>query len=899
MYSNKLQLPIVSIQLNSNKLLWLLTFVVLTLCIQFSTAQQKAPTKGHWRQVAPGMSGSNRAIYTDKVDPKKLWVAPDMGNDYITLDGGKHWETNIPFNGVWSKRNALSDVCVMSDHKDNNVVISLKKSDIHLSTDGGYNFTKISKFKSGKGPKSFLYTAQPHPTKKGTWYMGVGLDTKDIRTGVNPNPLKGIKKSEAKVWKITNITEKSRTIKPIPNKGMDTESAVFDIICHPNTSKYPDMLFAATSSGFYRKANTKSNWEKLHKGPTKADYQWDGKTLTIYVLEQATYQLNGDSLISKGGVYKTITPETVSINSGWEDTSKDLFIDLTKTKVQKQIFGWMIKKWFGLDRKAKVTTKVPASFLQYYTDILCDPTNPNKVYMSVWGGFENKPVRGAVWATKDGGKTWFAALRPGIGFEEDAYWKEKQPNHTGRNVDLQIHQKKFPDHLKYGRRAVRTMAITTDGTLYASTVKGYHTVKYNSKNDKWTSVDNTYKDGWYYGHGNADTGAFNVIPDIHHPGEMFLLQYELSAWKSSNNTHPDYPGIVGAKIIPALKDKGKRWAPGQPYYTPTTVACHPTDPTIFYAMSSRTGKFMKITENGTKLENISEPINVEETLIVPKMQVVYWSDLTIASDGKTMYAVAEIIDNDNRPMGQVRIFNPKSRKGLYKSLDEGKTWKCVNNNLPETGSGSKKGIVYGSGSAAIKSFVMDPKREKTLYAAVRKYRAPQGESGFVDGGLYITKDGAEEWSNVQIPSGIKSVWDVVLQNKDGKPTKIYITGGGNGAIAKEGDGGVWVADYKANGKYKASSWKKIFNKHPFVSHIATSPFNENLIMVVTRETWSNNKKDAGTFYSTNGGKNWIKFNQGRGGMMIGGVTFDSGTPNRVWVACESSGIYTALLPLKK
>ncbi|WP_010134248.1 WD40/YVTN/BNR-like repeat-containing protein [Ochrovirga pacifica] len=867
------------------------------IACQVLCAQNQNSVEGHWRQVAPGMAGSNRAIYADSKNPNKLWVAPDMGNDYITLDAGKHWETIVPSDGVWSQRNTLSDVCVVSDPKDNQIVLSLKGKFINLSTDGGHHFHKIASYKKGTGPKSSLYTAYPHPTEKDTWYLGCGLDNKEVRTGVTPNPLKEIHQNESKVWKVTHISSNKRNIEPVDGTGMEAATAVFDLFAHPDVKKYPNMLFAATSTGFYRKDNAATNWVKLINGATKADYNWDknSKTLTVYVLQQATYELQDDNLVSKGGVFKTTKPATITANNAWENTSESLYIDLTQTKVQRQLFDWMLKKWFGITHKT--STQYPTSFFQNYTDILCDPTDANKVYMSIWGGSENKPVRGPLWATSNGGKQWFAAFRAGVGFDKDTYWKSKQPEHTGRNVDLQIHKKKFPDHWRYGRRAVRSMAITADGTLYASSVKGYYTAIYNVEKDQWTSADNTYKNGYYYGHGNADTGAFNVVPDKHHPGEMFLLQYELSAWKSSNNTHPEYPGIVGVKPIPALIDKGKKWAPGQPFNTPTTVANHPTDPSVFYVMSSRTGEVMKISENGQKKEIMGEPIEVPDIIVVPKMKVVYWSDLTIANDGKTMYAVSEIIDTDNRPMGQVRIFNPKSRKGLYKSLDEGKTWTCVNNNLPSTAGGRKNNLVYGTNSAAIKSFVMDPAKENVLYAAVRKYRAPQGKSGWVQGGLFRTENGAQQWSEIKIPNGIQSVWDVWLQHKNGKPSKIYITAGGDGSVADVGIGGVWVADYKANGKYKTSSWKQIFDQHPFVSHIATSPFDENLMMIVTRETSSNHKKDAGTFYSTDGGKHWTKFNQGRGGMMIGGVAFDSGTPNRVWVACESSGIYTALLPL--
>ncbi|GJM62506.1 hypothetical protein [Persicobacter diffluens] len=225
-----------------------------------------------------------------------------MGNDYVSVDAGKHWESCIPINEVWTKRIPLSDECVVSDHKDNNIVLSLNKKQLVLSTDGGKNFKKITHFAKGKAPSSLWYSATPHPVKKGTWFLGNGLDNKYVRTGTNPNPLDGIDLQAPKVWKVTNITSNKRTIEAIDNKGMEDATAVFKVFCHPNTNQYPEMLFAATSTGFYRKRNARKAWEKLLAGSIKADYRWDGKKLNVYALQQTTYSLKGHLLLSKGGV---------------------------------------------------------------------------------------------------------------------------------------------------------------------------------------------------------------------------------------------------------------------------------------------------------------------------------------------------------------------------------------------------------------------------------------------------------------------------------------------------------------------------------------------------------------------------------------------------------------------
>ncbi|WP_109832024.1 Ig-like domain-containing protein [Reichenbachiella versicolor] len=854
---------------------------------------------GRWRQVAPGMAGSNRGIYADKVDPNKVWVSPDMGNDYLSTDGGKHWESIVPFDGVWTRRKGLSDDCVVSDAKDNKIVLSLRGKDIDISTNGGNTFTPISSYASGSEPNSVWYAATAHPSEAGTWYVANGLENQYLRTGVNKNPLNSIDTSKPKVWKISDITSGARTIVAIPNDGMDNQTAVFDIIAHPDATKYPDMLFAATSTGLYRKENGK-DWVQILDGCTKADYNWNGTTLTIYALKQIEYRVEGKEVISEGGVFKTTTPETASKASGWNDESDGLWMDFTKVTIKKHGFKNWVKIWFGYTKGEEEELNIPTRHLQEYTDIVCDPTDANKAYLSIWGGSIFRAMTSPVWATKDGGQTWFAAMRMGNGYEKDAYWATKQPGKNNQNTELGVADNKFPDFVMYDDRGVRSIAIGADGAVYVAAKKGYLTLKYDPKKDYWTDIDNTYHEGLFYGHGNADTGAFAVIPDIHHPNEMFLLQYEASLYKSTPHVHEDFPGIVGAKRVPALIDIGQTWAPGQPFYSPVTASNHPTDPDIFYTMSSRTGDIMKIFDNGTQMEILGEPIEVPNTINVPNMKCIYWSDLRVVGDGSVMYAIAEIIDTDNRPMGQVRIFNPEPQKGIYKSTNGGKTWKCLNSGLPKTAGGrNSSNQTVGTNSASVKTLIVDPSDDDILYAAVKRYRSPAGTSGWVNGGLYFSTNGSVSWSKATIPSGIKSLWDVQMHVVDGKAQQIYIAGGGEGSTADWGEGGVWVADYKANGSYTSTDWKKIFH-HPFTSHIRTCPTDKNMMLVVTRETSSNGRKDAGTFYalsggSTNDNSGWVKFNTGRGSMMVGDISFDSGNPNRVWAACESSGIYTALI----
>lgn len=854
-----------------------------------------------WKQTAPGMAGSNRRLHADSVDAQKLWATPDMGNDYLTLDGGKRWESVVPHDGPWSGRQELSDVCVVSDPKNPSVVLSLTDKGwwskpqhrIELSTDGGRHFYPIEAYAEGSQPDSAWYTAVAHPVEDGTWYVANGLNNNEYRTGANPNPLNEIDTAQPKVWKITDITESSRSIAAIPNDGMDSDTAVFDLFCHPDSARYPDMLFAATSTGVYRRSGESSPWVRILEGSCKMDDSWDGTTYRLYVLQQATYSISGNTIESNGGVFEIVTPEAATLNSGWVNKTEGLMVDLTQLNVPVNRFRSFVKLWFGYSRGEEGNFQKPRSYFPNFDDILCDPTNPDRLYLANGSRLNFVSiVTGAVWATLDGGDTWYAAARAGSGFQKDSFWEERQPSRTNQNMEYQVHENKYPDYWAYDIRGCRTMAISADGTLYAGVHKAYYTIKYDADADWWTSVDNTQVGHEYFGHGNGDLGAYAVIPDIHRPGEMFLLQQEASLWKTTDSTHPDFPGVVAAYEVPGLVDHGPTWTPGVPYIVPTALAQHPSDPDVFYFLSPRRGNFSKSSDNGLSFNVVGEPIYVpDETAL---RDTIYWRNLRIGEAAAAIYAVAEVVDSDNFPMGQTRIFNHRAKKGVYKSVDEGKTWEAVNSGLPVTAAGRDGGEVVGQASSCVKGLVMDPQDSDVLYAAAKRYFALGG--GFADGGLYRTGNGASAWEAEGIPSGIKSLWDVWLHVENGFTKSIYIAGGGDGSVSDWGEGGVWVSEYKPKGGYEPSDWRKVFD-HPFCAQVVTSPFDENRILVATRETSSIGDLNQGTYLTLTGGaagdgSDWAKVNKGRGPMPLSDIAFDNGNPDRIWCSAAASGSYS-------
>ncbi len=171
--------------------------------------------------------------------------------------------------------------------------------------------------------------------------------------------------------------------------------------------------------------------------------------------------------------------------------------------------------------------------------------------------------------------------------------------------------------------------------------------------------------------------------------------------------------------------------------------------------------------------------------------------------------------------------------GVFKSSDDGKTWKISNSGLPE--------------GASVNRLVMDPKNSSTIYATLNSYKTAKG-------GLYISTDGCESWRAVKIPSSIKDVNDLSICKTTGA---LYLSSGSKGGTWEQG--GVWKSS--DNGK----RWQKIFEM-PNVWRCSVSPLNPDILILSSAYQKSANgvlyMENPGVYISHNGGKSWEKANRG-------------------------------------
>lgn len=138
-------------------------------------------------------------------------------------------------------------------------------------------------------------------------------------------------------------------------------------------------------------------------------------------------------------------------------------------------------------------------------------------------------------------------------------------------------------------------------------------------------------------------------------------------------------------------------------------------------------------------------------------------------DGKTVYVGA---------MGDP--FTPNSDRGLYKTVDGGKTWKK---------------ILYSNERSGIADLIIDPKNPNKLFATLYEHsRTPYYfTSGGTGSGLYVTYNGGDDWKKIGEKEGMPAgeLGRIGLAIAQSDPDRIYAkVEATKNALYRSDDGGL-------------------------------------------------------------------------------------------------------------
>ncbi len=268
----------------------------------------------------------------------------------------------------------------------------------------------------------------------------------------------------------------------------------------------------------------------------------------------------------------------------------------------------------------------------------------------------------------------------------------------------------------------------------------------------------------------------------------------------TKNKNTFYFGATGGGVFKTI-DGGSNWKNITDKYFGGSIGCvaiAPSDNTILYVGEG---------EN-TLRGNVSEGFGIWRTDDGGKS----WKNLGLKN---TRHIIRIVIHPKNPDVVWVaalgHLFGPNDERGVFKTIDGGKTWKKV---------------LFVNNQAGCSDLIMEPSNPSVLYAGTwRMLRTPYSmESGGEGSGLWKSIDGGETWKNITANKGLpKGLWGIVgVTIAPSNTDKIY-------AIIENAAGGLFVSTDAGETWTLQSSDNNIRQRAWYYSKIFVDPKNDNSV----------------------------------------------------------------------
>jgi photosystem II stability/assembly factor-like uncharacterized protein len=313
---------------------------------------------------------------------------------------------------------------------------------------------------------------------------------------------------------------------------------------------------------------------------------------------------------------------------------------------------------------------------------------------------------------------------------------------------------------------------------------------------------------------------------------------------SNKNKNTFYFGGVGGGVWKTT-DGGSNWMNISDKFfggSIGSVAVAPSDETIIYAGEG------EHTMRGNVSEGISGVWRTDDG-------GKNWKNLGL-KDGRHIIRI--VIHPKNPDIVWVAVmghlFGPNEERGVFKTMDGGKTWKKV---------------LYVNNQTGCSELVMEPGNPMVFYAGTwRVIRTPYSmESGGEGSGLWKSTDGGETWINISASRGLpKGTWGIVgVAVAPSNNDKIY-------SLIENEKGGLFVSNDGGENWTLQSSDNNIRQRAWYYTKVYVDPKNENKVYC----------PNVGFMFSTDGGKTFKSISTPHGDHHD--LWIDPEDPNRMVVA---------------
>jgi photosystem II stability/assembly factor-like uncharacterized protein len=193
-----------------------------------------------------------------------------------------------------------------------------------------------------------------------------------------------------------------------------------------------------------------------------------------------------------------------------------------------------------------------------------------------------------------------------------------------------------------------------------------------------------------------------------------------------------------------------------------------------------------------------------------------------SNQGMPQTAATHILLDPTSPVHQRVLYVTGFGRGVFKSTDDGKTW-----------------ILKNKGLADPQPFAWRLARDMkgALYLVVAR-RSEDGSFGNTsDGGLYRSRDGAEQWERITLPAGVNGPNGLAIDQED--PQRLYLAVWGRNTPQGAVDGGIYMS--KDGGR----SWRNVLARDQHVYDITSNPRDSHTLYASGFESSAWRSKDRG------------------------------------------------------
>jgi photosystem II stability/assembly factor-like uncharacterized protein len=206
---------------------------------------------------------------------------------------------------------------------------------------------------------------------------------------------------------------------------------------------------------------------------------------------------------------------------------------------------------------------------------------------------------------------------------------------------------------------------------------------------------------------------------------------------------------------------------------------------------------------------------------------------TPSNTGMMDTAVTHILLDPASPVGQRTLYACGFGAGVYKSIDNGKSWQLKNDGITESDPFAWRITRAGDG---------------TLYLIVA--RGNEGRFGMTagSGALYKSMDGAEHWARMKLPAGVNGPNGLTLDPRDNR--RMYLASWGQEREGVDTGGGVYLS---TDG---GVSWKPVFTQSQHVYDVTIDPGAPDTLYICGFDAAAYRSIDAGVHWTRIRGYNF-------------------------------------------